>query len=84
DAFVVVDQLYSRQIFDQRPFTHLRAKAAERCLTLIGPSKTESVSGCRVGVAIAPPAIVDRMEQLQGVVSLRAAGYMQAALEPWF
>ncbi|WP_433410443.1 pyridoxal phosphate-dependent aminotransferase [Saccharomonospora azurea] len=84
DAFVVVDQLYARQIFDQRPFTHLRAKAAERCLTLIGPSKTESVSGCRVGVAIAPPAIVDRMEQLQGVVSLRAAGYMQAALEPWF
>ncbi|OEU94827.1 pyridoxal phosphate-dependent aminotransferase [Streptomyces oceani] len=84
DAFVVVDQLYSRQVFDQRPFTHLRAHARERCLTLVGPSKTESVSGCRVGVAVAPPEIVDRMEQLQGIVSLRAAGYMQAALEPWF
>jgi aspartate/methionine/tyrosine aminotransferase len=81
---VIVDQLYSRQIFDERPFTHLRAHARERCLTLIGPSKTESVSGCRVGVAVAPAAIVDRMEQLQGIVSLRAAGYMQAALEPWF
>lgn len=84
NAFVIVDQLYSRQIFDERPFTHLRAHARERCLTLIGPSKTESVSGCRVGVAVAPAAIVDRMEQLQGIVSLRAAGYMQAALEPWF
>ncbi len=83
DAFVVVDQLYSRQIFDQRPFTHLRAHARERCLTLIGPSKTESVSGCRVGVAVAPSEIIGRMEQLQGIVSLRTAGYMQAALEPW-
>lgn len=84
DAFVVTDQLYSRQIFDQRAFTHLRAHTRERCLTLLGPSKTESVSGCRVGVAVGPAQIVERMEQLQGVVSLRAAGYMQAALEPWF
>ncbi|MEU3271151.1 pyridoxal phosphate-dependent aminotransferase [Saccharomonospora sp. NPDC006951] len=84
DAFVVVDQLYSRQIFDGRTFTHLRAHARERCLTLLGPSKTESVSGCRVGVAVAPAPVVERMEQLQGIVSLRAAGYAQAALEPWF
>ncbi|WP_245866054.1 aminotransferase class I/II-fold pyridoxal phosphate-dependent enzyme [Prauserella marina] len=84
DAFVVVDQLYSRQIFDGRAFTHLRAHTRERCLTLLGPSKTESVSGCRVGVAVAPGPVVERMEQLQGIVSLRAAGYTQAALEPWF
>lgn len=84
DAFVVVDQLYSRQIFDDVPYTHLRARTAERTLTLLGPSKTESVSGCRVGVAVGPAEIIQRMEQLQGIVSLRAAGYMQAALEPWF
>jgi len=83
DAYVIADQLYSRQVFDQRPFTHLRSYTDERCTTLIGPSKTESVSGCRVGVAIAPPEITARMEQLQGIVSLRAAGYTQAALEPW-
>lgn len=84
DAFVVVDQLYSRQIFDDVPYTHLRTRTAERTLTLLGPSKTESVSGCRVGVAVGPAEIIQRMEQLQGIVSLRAAGYMQAALEPWF
>lgn len=84
DAFVVIDQLYARQIFDGRVYTHLRASAHERTLTLMGPSKTESVSGCRVGVAVGPAEIIQRMEQLQGIVSLRAAGYMQAALEPWF
>lgn len=84
DAFVVVDQLYSRQIFDDVTYTHLRAQAARRTLTLLGPSKTESVSGCRVGVAVGPAELIQRMEQLQGIVSLRAAGYMQAALEPWF
>lgn len=83
-AFVVVDQLYSRQIFDKLPFTHLRAAAPGHTLTLMGPSKTESVSGCRVGVAVGPAEVVQRMEQLQGIVSLRAAGYTQAALEPWF
>lgn len=84
DAFVVIDQLYSRQIFDDITYTHLRAQAAGRTLTLMGPSKTESVSGCRVGVAVGPAEVIQRMEQLQGIVSLRAAGYTQAALEPWF
>lgn len=84
DAFVVVDQLYSRQIFDGRVYTHLRTHVPQRTLTLLGPSKTESVSGCRVGVAVGPAEIIERMEQLQGIVSLRAAGYTQAALEPWF
>lgn len=84
NAFVIVDELYSRQIFDGIGFTHLRAYTAQRCLTLLGPSKTESVSGCRVGVAIGPAPVIQRMEQLQGIVSLRASGYMQAALEPWF
>ena len=83
-AFVVIDQLYSRQIFDGREYTHLRGVGGDRCLTLLGPSKTESVSGCRVGVAVGPAEVIQRMEQLQGIVSLRAAGYMQAALEPWF
>lgn len=83
DAFVVVDQLYSRQIFDGREFSHLRSHSRERVLTLMGPSKTESVSGARVGVAAGPAEIISRMEQLQGIVSLRAAGYTQAALEPW-
>lgn len=35
-------------------------------------------------MAVGPAELIRRMEQLQGIVSLRAAGYTQAALEPWF
>ncbi|WP_246505208.1 aminotransferase class I/II-fold pyridoxal phosphate-dependent enzyme [Microvirga antarctica] len=50
----------------------------------MGPSKTESLSGYRLGVAFGAPAIIDRMEKLQAIVSPRAAGYNQAVLRSWF
>lgn len=85
DGFVVVDQLYCRQIFDGRSYTHLRSlgAGARNSVTLVGPSKTESLSGFRLGVAIGPGAVLDRMESLQGLVTLRAPGYSQAALGAW-
>src|SRR5690625_4022803 len=52
-VFVIVDELYARQIFDQRPFTHLCAQdtfSPEQVMTIMGPSKTESLSGFRLGV----------------------------------
>ncbi|MEG0803346.1 MAG: aminotransferase class I/II-fold pyridoxal phosphate-dependent enzyme, partial [Pygmaiobacter sp.] len=47
---VIVDELYSRQIFENRSYTHLRALAdrPENLITIIGPSKTESLSGYRL------------------------------------
>jgi aspartate/methionine/tyrosine aminotransferase len=85
-AFVVVDQLYSRLIYGATEFTHLRSSGigTDRCMTLLGPSKTESLSGFRVGVAVGAPEVIDRMEKLQALVSLRAAGYSQAVLKTWF
>jgi len=56
---------------------------AERTVTLLGPSKTESMSGYRVGVAVAPPAIIDRMEDVQSVTALRAPAYAQHTLARW-
>jgi aspartate/methionine/tyrosine aminotransferase len=50
----------------------------------MGPSKTESLSGFRLGVAFGTPKLIERMESLQAIVSLRAAGYNQAALDTWF
>ncbi len=50
----------------------------------MGPSKTESLSGYRLGVAFGGSAIIDRMEKLQAIVSLRAPGYSQAVLKTWF
>ncbi|GHV54036.1 aspartate aminotransferase [Deltaproteobacteria bacterium] len=83
---VIVDELYSRLIYDGRSYTHLRTAgiSPDRVLTIIGPSKTESLSGYRLGVAFGAGQLIDRMEKLQAIVSLRAAGYCQAVLKTWF
>jgi aspartate/methionine/tyrosine aminotransferase len=85
-ATIVADQLYSRLQYDGESYTHIRANGLpeDQCLTIMGPSKTESLSGYRLGVAFGAPAIIDRMEKLQAIVSLRAAGYNQAVLRSWF
>ncbi len=86
-AFVIVDELYSRQIFDGRDYTHLRAQNIlnpDNLITIIGPSKTESLSGFRLGVAFGAPHIIARMEKLQAIVSLRCGGYNQAVFSTWF
>ena len=86
-ATVIVDELYSRQIFDNHPYTHLRAQNIvnpDNLITIIGPSKTESLSGFRLGVAFGSPKLITRMEKLQAIVSLRCAGYNQAVFSTWF
>lgn len=83
---VIVDQLYSRMLYSDEQFTHLCAgpNAPDQLITIMGPSKTESLSGFRLGVAFGSAELVTRMEQLQAIVSLRAGGYNQAALQTWF
>lgn len=85
-ATVIVDQLYSRLLYSGQSYTHLRASAieADKVVTIMGPSKTESLSGYRLGVAFGASHLVDRMEKLQAIVSLRAPGYSQAVLRTWF
>jgi len=83
---LIVDQLYSRLLYSGEGYTHLRACDPQPAdlITIMGPSKTESLSGFRLGVAFGTAALVDRMERLQAIVSLRAGGYSQAALDTWF
>lgn len=85
-ATVIVDQLYARLLYSGRSYTHLRASRIdpENVLTIMGPSKTESLSGYRLGVAIGTARLINRMEKLQAIVALRAPGYCQAALKTWF
>ena len=85
-ATVIVDQLYSRLVYDGATFTHLRAAGidANNVVTIMGPSKTESLSGYRLGIAFGAQHLIDRMEKLQAIVSLRAPGYCQAVLSTWF
>lgn len=83
---VIVDQLYSRLLYSGITYTHLRASSidASQVVTIMGPSKTESLSGYRLGVAFGASHVIDRMEKLQAIVSLRAPGYSQAVLRTWF
>lgn len=85
-ATVIVDELYSRLLYSGQSYTHLRAlpAASDSVITIMGPSKTESLSGYRLGVAFGAANLVDRMEKLQAIVSLRAPGYSQAVLRTWF
>lgn len=83
---LIVDELYSRQIFDGRDYAHLCAleELPDEMVTIIGPSKTESLSGFRLGVAFGSQTVITRMEKLQAIVSLRCAGYCQAVFKTWF
>jgi len=82
---VIVDQLYSRLLYSGESYTHLCGCSVvpENIITIMGPSKTESLSGFRLGVAFGTSALIERMERLQAIVSLRAAGYNQAVLHGW-
>lgn len=82
---IVVDELYSRLVYDGRSFEHMIALEGMRdhVVTLLGPSKTESMSGFRLGVAVAPAAIADRMEDVQSISALRAPAYAQHSLARW-
>ena len=84
-VFVIADQLYSRLRYGNGAYTHIRAAGLPdtQVMTIMGPSKTESLSGYRLGVAFGAPAIIERMEKLQAIVSLRAAGYNQSVLRTW-
>ena len=82
---VLADELYSRLLHGDTTFNHMASQPgmAERTITLLGPSKTESLSGYRLGVVVAPPEIVDRMENIQSITSLRAPAYSQHLLVKW-
>ncbi len=86
NVILLVDQLYSRQIFENHPYTHLRAlkEKPDNMLTIMGPSKTESLSGFRLGTAFGTSWIIERMEKLQAIVTLRCPGYCQYVFKCWF
>jgi aspartate/methionine/tyrosine aminotransferase len=85
DLLVIVDEMYCRMLFSGTTYIHLGSLPgmAERTVTLLGPSKTESMSGYRLGVAVGPPSAIDSMERILGLVSLRTSGYGQQALRHW-
>ena len=83
---LLVDELYSRQVYPGIPYTHLcgQKEIPDNLITIIGPSKTESLSGYRLGAAFGTAEIIHRMEKLQAIMSLRCSGYNQAVFKTWF
>lgn len=86
NVMLIVDELYSRQVYPGIPYTHLCAQKEipENLITIIGPSKTESLSGYRLGAAFGTAEIIERMEKLQAIMALRCSGYNQAVFMTWF
>lgn len=85
DALVLADELYSRFIYDDSAFVHILAEPGmkERCITILGPSKTESMSGFRIGCLVGPPQFVSAVADVLDVTAIRASAYAQHALGPW-
>lgn len=85
DFHVLADQLYCRLVYDNETFTHIANLDGmkDRTVTLLGPSKTESLSGYRLGLAVGPAGLVDDMEEVQSCTALRAPSYAQHLLARW-
>ena len=85
DTAVVVDELYSRLVYEEEALPHFVALPGmrERTVTLLGPSKSESMSGYRLGVAVATGHLIDDMEDVLSLTGLRAPAYAQHALLGW-
>ena len=86
NATLIVDELYSRQVYTGVNYTHLAAQkeVPDNLITIIGPSKTESLSGFRLGAAFGTAEVIERMEKLQAIMALRCPGYNQAVFFTWF
>lgn len=85
DFYVLADELYCRLVYDNEKFTHIAnlGDLASRTITTLGPSKTESLSGYRLGVAVASTELIACMEDVQSITALRAPAYAQHVLSHW-
>ena len=84
DFTVLVDELYCQLVYET-DYTHLVSLPGmrDRTVTLLGPSKTESLSGYRLGVVVAPEQVIAGIENIQSITSLRAPAYAQHVLKHW-
>lgn len=85
EVSALVDELYSRLVYEGTPFHHLAAEPGmfAQTATLLGPSKTESLSGYRLGVVIGDAPLMTAVENMLSVTSLRAPAYAQHILSGW-
>jgi len=81
DAVAVTDEIYEHILFDGArhvPMASLPGMG-ERTITINGMSKTYSVTGWRVGWAIAPPALSSAIRKVHDFLTVGAAAPLQEA-----
>jgi aminotransferase len=81
DAIAVTDEIYEHILYDDTvhvPMASLEGMA-DRTVTINSVSKTFSVTGWRVGWAIAPPDITGAIRKVHDFLTVGAAAPLQAA-----
>jgi aminotransferase len=81
DAVAVTDEIYEHILYDGAVHVPLATLPgmAERTVTINGMSKTYSVTGWRVGWAIAPPKLTSAIRKVHDFLTVGAAAPLQEA-----
>src|SRR5919201_556807 len=80
DAVAITDEIYEHLVYEGE---HVRLATLpgmrERTVTINGLSKTYSVTGWRLGFAIAPPGLTDAIRKVHDFLTVGAPAPLQAA-----
>jgi aminotransferase len=81
NAFVITDEIYEHMVYDGAEHISLAALDGmrERTITINALSKTYSVTGWRVGWAIAPPEVTSAIRKVHDFLTVGAAAPLQEA-----
>ena len=81
NAVALADEIYEHMVFDGEQHVSIATIEGmrERTVTINGLSKTYSVTGWRVGYAIAPPALTSAIRKVHDFLTVGAAAPLQAA-----
>ena len=81
NAYVLTDEIYQYLVYEGRRHISLAAIPGmrERTITINSMSKTYSVTGWRVGYAIAPPEVTQAIRKMHDFLTVGAAAPLQQA-----
>jgi aminotransferase len=81
DTYVVTDEIYQYLVYDGAKHVSMATLPGmrERTVTLNGMSKAYSVTGWRVGYAIAPPGVTNAIRKMHDFLTVGAAAPLQEA-----
>ncbi|WP_295443383.1 aminotransferase class I/II-fold pyridoxal phosphate-dependent enzyme [uncultured Thiodictyon sp.] len=81
DTFVITDEVYEHIVYAPHRHCYLAALPGmfERTISCSSLSKTYSITGWRLGYAIAAPAVIDGIKKVHDFLTVGAAAPLQAA-----